>query len=398
MTDSNQWQVPGGSVPPITPAANGGTPQGAAPVNPAAQAGWTPPPKPGLIPLQPLTLGTILGAAFQVIRRNPRPTFGISLLINGIITTLSLLALGAALALSADPLLSSTSDDPSLSNLGLTGYQYLSTALNTVLSIAALAVLQGIISLEVARGTLGEKLRFRGLWQLTKGRIGALIGWAALSTSVVGVAVGGVGVGIVVFAISLGDTLGIVVGILLGLLALLAFAALGVWLGTKFSLVPSALVLERAPFRLALRRSWSLTRGYFWRTFGIQALVSIIISVVSSIVTTPIVFLAGIAGVLMNPNGDADATIQMFFATIAISNVFSALISAVTSVVSSATSALLYIDLRMRKEGLDLELSRFVEARQTGDTTVSDPYLRARDDVRTTSAQPDAAPANSPWA
>ena len=41
----------------------------------------------------------------------------------------------------------------------------------------------------------------------------------------------------------------------------------------------------------------------------------------------------------------------------------------------SSATALLYIDLRMRKEGLDLELVRFVEARQAGDTSVPDPYL-----------------------
>jgi hypothetical protein len=54
--------------------------------------------------------------------------------------------------------------------------------------------------------------------------------------------------------------------------------------------------------------------------------------------------------------------------------VLSALISAITSIISSATSSLLYIDLRIRKEGLDLELIRFVEARQSGDSSLPDPY------------------------
>jgi hypothetical protein len=48
--------------------------------------------------------------------------------------------------------------------------------------------------------------------------------------------------------------------------------------------------------------------------------------------------------------------------------------TAIGLVLQSATASLLYIDLRMRKEGLDLELSRFVEARQTG-AEVADPYL-----------------------
>jgi hypothetical protein len=46
----------------------------------------------------------------------------------------------------------------------------------------------------------------------------------------------------------------------------------------------------------------------------------------------------------------------------------------VASVVQSAAVALVYLDLRMRKEGLDLELARYVESvAQGGD--VPDPYL-----------------------
>ena len=37
-------------------------------------------------------------------------------------------------------------------------------------------------------------------------------------------------------------------------------------------------------------------------------------------------------------------------------------LGAVAAVVQSAATALIYIDLRMRKEGLDLELARFVES------------------------------------
>jgi hypothetical protein len=40
-------------------------------------------------------------------------------------------------------------------------------------------------------------------------------------------------------------------------------------------------------------------------------------------------------------------------------------------------TALIYIDLRMRKEGLDLQLMRFVDARQAGNADVPDPYLPA---------------------
>ncbi|MDO9590615.1 MAG: hypothetical protein Q7J04_05675, partial [Microcella sp.] len=66
----------------------GYAPAGGAPL-PQPAAGWAPPPKPGLIPLRPLEFGTLLGATFQVLRRNPRPTFGAALLLNALVVIIA---------------------------------------------------------------------------------------------------------------------------------------------------------------------------------------------------------------------------------------------------------------------------------------------------------------------
>ena len=60
--------------------------------------------------------------------------------------------------------------------------------------------------------------------------------------------------------------------------------------------------------------------------------------------------------------------------TTVVTMVLSILIGAITSVVQAAVIAVVYIDLRMRTEGLDLELERHVEARDAG-LPVTDPYL-----------------------
>ena len=101
MTDDTAWQAPGGAPvpsaapPPVAPPGPVyGPPQPAPPYGPPQPApvavgttpGWTPPPKPGLIPLRPLDLGTLLGASFRTLRRNPRPTFGMALLVQGIVS------------------------------------------------------------------------------------------------------------------------------------------------------------------------------------------------------------------------------------------------------------------------------------------------------------------------
>ena len=65
---------------------------------------------------------------------------------------------------------------------------------------------------------------------------------------------------------------------------------------------------------------------------------------------------------------------RLFIAALIVVYAVIAGVSAIGLVVFAATSSLMYIDLRMRTEGLDLELSRYVEARQAG-TPVPDPYL-----------------------
>ncbi|MFT2689636.1 hypothetical protein [Clavibacter zhangzhiyongii] len=47
-----------------------------------------------------------------------------------------------------------------------------------VLSIVASAFLQGVVASEVARGTLGERLRMRALWRVALPRLRPLVLWS----------------------------------------------------------------------------------------------------------------------------------------------------------------------------------------------------------------------------
>jgi hypothetical protein len=377
VTESTSWQPPAGGEPqqPAAPSPFG-PPAGSPPPAPGATGtpGWTPPPKPGLIPLRPLTLGTLLGAAFQVLRRNPRPMFGFALLLTGFIFIMTLVVVGVVTFFAVTRTVTATGADAETIAAGSVATIILSAFIPVVLSIVVTAVLQGIVVLEVARGTLGEKLRLGGLWRAAKGRIGALIGWSLLITAVVVVALALVAV-IIGLIIAFGGVAGIAIGVLLGIVAVGGAIVLGFWLGTRLSLVPSVLMLERVPLREAIRRSWSLTIGYFWKTLGIQLLVAVIVQTVAGIISAPLQLVFALGTFLINPNDDQTgliiAGVVLYILTIVVSIVF----GAIAAVVQAATTALIYIDLRMRKEGLDLELSRFVEARQAGDTSVPDPYL-----------------------
>ena len=425
MTDNNSWQPPAGPpaeptppapqpfVPPVAPAFPPPAHQQpfAPPQQPFAppqqsqygqpQAGfgqapgWVPPPKPGLIPLRPLAFGTLLGASFQVMRRNPRPTFGVALVLSLISYALLAAAVGGVVFASFDRVNSAAPDDFDDVFAGAVGLGILAALIPLLLSVVLTAVMQGIVSLEVARSTVGEKLRFRGLWRLARGRIGALIGWAVLTSVVVYGAI--ILVAIVATLIGiLGGAVGILIAVLVGLASGLALVVVGAWLFTKLSLVPTILLLERRTLPAAIKRSWSLTNGYFWKTLGVQLLVGAIVSAASQVISTPVGFIGGLAGSLLNPNGDPEGEVGFLVLLTVISGLIGVVFQAITIVTMSAVSSLIYVDIRMRKEGLDLELARFVEARQAGDTSVENPYATA--DVTSTSYLATPPPADgSPW-
>jgi len=343
---------------------------------PGQGAGWTPPPKPGLIPLRPLGFGTLLGASFQVIRRNPRPTLGISLLLNGGITVFFVAVFGGVAALVFGRANSATSDNADEILAGSIGALVLASLIPLALSVVVTAILQGVISLEVSRGTIGEKLTVRGLWRLARGRIGALIGWSALVSGVTVVAIVVLSL-LIVLIVSIGGDLGVGLAVVFGIFAGLAAVAIAFWLTTKLALVPSILMLERLPLFRAVSRSWALTRGYFWKTLGTSLLVNVIVQTAAQVVTVPVSLVFTFGGLLINPNGDEAAAVGALIVGNVVTGIVGLVFGAIATVTTSAVYALIYIDIRMRKEALDLDLTRFVEARQVGEAGVGNPYLPA---------------------
>lgn len=344
------------------------------PPGPQGGPGWTPPPKPGLIPLRPLGFGTLLGAPFQALRRNPKPTFGAALLMQLLVSVVTLAVVGGVglLVFGRFTNLSETEQNELLP--GSIASVLLASLVPVALAAVVSALLQGIVVLEVARATLGEKLTFRALWRLVRPTFGRLILWTVV---VAGALVLGAAVltGVIVLGVLAGGT-GLAIAIGAAVLLLIGMVALGVWIGIKVSIVPSVLVMEKTTIGRAVRRSWTLTNGYFWRTLGVQFIVATILSIVGSVITGPLSIGFTLVGAIIDPNGTEGTLIALTIVSYVIQFVFGLLIGAVSTVVQSAAVSLIYIDLRMRKEGLDLELARFVERRAAGTaTTADDPYL-----------------------
>lgn len=375
--------------PSSTPDAYGGVPQaayGAADRQPGssfdapllgAPSRWSPPPRPGLMPLRPLSFGALLGTPFQVLRRNPGPTFGSALLTQVVTAIVSVVTVGGVGIAAFARIDDAAPSDRDAVTAGAWALVILSTLVPLALSILGTSLLQGVLVLDVARGTLGEKNTLGTLWKVAASRLWPLMAWFATVFGITIVALGGL-VGIAVLIGSLG---GAAIGIAFAFAALggLVLTVVGVWLGTKTALVPSIIVLERRGMAAAVRRSWMLTAGSFWKTFGVLALISAILYVATQVITTPVSFIGGLAVGFLFPTGASDDAVSAIAAVAAVYGLtllVSLVFGAIAAVVQSSAVAVIYIDLRMRREGLDLDLMRYIDAGGAA-AGGADPYFAA---------------------
>lgn len=334
---------------------------------------WTPAPRPGIIPLQPLSFGVILGRSFSALRQNPKVLLGFALVVQTVailVATAGIVAVGFATFGRLASLRPGTEEFETV----LAGSIAISGATALVLSLAsgALGVLvQGVVVSEVAHAVVAEKHTLAALWRRVKPVAWRLIGYSALVFLIVAVVVGILAAGIVGLAVSVGPA-AIILAVVLGLSAI----PLSLWLSTKLLLVPSVIVLEQATVFGAIARSWRLTRGRFWPTLGIIVIISMSFGVLAQVISVPFSFVTmGLTSVI-TPTGDPEPgqIIALLVGTL-LAQAFVTLIQTIAVIVQSTAGALVYIDCRMRREGLDLDLSSYVDQRDAG-VAAPDPYRR----------------------
>jgi hypothetical protein len=318
----------------------------------APRGGWAPPsqaPKPGVIPLRPVAVGEILDGAFTSIRRNPKATLGIAavvLTVSAIITTSLELILLHRLNLS-------TQASQPLTRTQVVGM--LAVVLPSGLTALVVAyivqiLLTGLLTAVVGRSVLGYRITAGEAWRVARPRLPALL----LATLLVGLAYLGPWAGLVVVLFLLGivgapAALLVVVGVLGGI----ASFVVDVWFWAMFSMSAAAVVLEHLRPRQALARSWRLVRNSFWRVFGILLLAFLIVFVASSVLRLPFTL---ISAVFSTGATSFTQAIQPSLASLAIGAIGGIIAGAITQPIWAGVTVLLYVDLRMRREGLDLIL------------------------------------------
>lgn len=329
-----------------------------------AYGSWTPASRPGIVPLHPLGFGTVLGRSFTALRQNPKVLLGFALgaqAIAAVVLVAALGGLGFAVFGRLDTMQPGTEDAKAV----LAGSVALLAIAAFVLTLgmAVLGVLvQAVVVTDVAYAVVAERLTLREVWRKVKPVAWRLLGYTALLGAVV-VALAAVGVGIVILV----GMLAPVAALLVTLPMVLAAIVLSLWLSTKLALVPSAILLEHATITGAIRRSWQLTRTRFWPILGIIVVISIIFSTIAQVVSAPFSLLSTMLGSVFAPTGNVDTTGAIaLVAGMVLTQLVVLLISAVGQVVQSTATAILYVDCRMRHEGLDLDLLAYVERRDSG--------------------------------
>lgn len=316
---------------------------------PLPPAGYQAPPKPGVIPLRPLGLGEILDGAFQACRRNPLATFGTAILLQAVVALVTVLLFGN--------LLSSfevfDSPNPSTDSLiGAFASLGVFASVAGVVTAVALLVLQGILVIPIARAVINQKTGFGQAWRLARGRILPLLGFGLLSF----------GLGTVGLALLVGISALAIAGLqeysaLLIIPLAIGAVVLMIWVSMKLVVAPAALMLEGTGPWTSIRRSWSLTRGNWWRTFGIVLLTSIIVSVIASVISTPLTFAVSLfLGFSTDASTAPDALDSL--PVIAATQAITALFTAIGYAFQAGVTSLLYVDLRIRREGFDVVLMR----------------------------------------
>lgn len=380
VSDRDSWLPPSGPAVGSLPSAwaqpgQNGTGQ-SGPSFPAPQqpSGWTPPPKPGLLPLRPLGFGTLLGAPFQAIRRNPAPTFGSGLIVQLALGLITVALLVPYMIWLTDRMSRAAVADIDTIAFGGIGTMLLLMLVPLAISVAGSALLQGIMVVEVASATLGERLRLGALWKRGAKRLGRLIGWVLLASFAV--LIPALIVVAIAIAISLISPIAIVIAVLVAGLLALGLVVLFAWLGTKLSLTPSAIVLEDLTIRAAMKRSWQLTNGHFWRIFGVLILVNAIVNIAAQLVSAPFQLIGPMVMSIIDPTGTGSG-FAIYIGIMVVGLALTMVVSAVGTVALSALVAIIYIDQRMRTEGLDIELQRYLETPVEQRADLPDPYRRA---------------------
>jgi hypothetical protein len=258
---------------------------------------------------RPLSIGEILDAAIKLYRRNAVTLWKIVALIVVPVQVIDRVVFAATL-----PSDLYAHDGTLYSYTGQSSTNAIAAIVGLLLLLLAALMAVGALSKCLLDAYIGRTPDWRESLRLALSRSGSLV-WLAIVESI---------------------------------LLALGFVALvlpGIWMFVVWSVAVPALMFEGLGGLKALGRSFDLVRGRWWATFG-ALLVAVLLVIVVQVVLGLIIDGAIASGLSVN--------------SVAVIVVLGGIGGAVSSLLTypffAAVTAVIYVDLRVRKEALDLEL------------------------------------------
>jgi len=258
--------------------------------------------------LRPLGIGEILDAGIKLFLRHWRP---LVLSVVGLILPVQILS-ALVTASVAPEQFDLTSTETGVEE-GEEAEFLVGQGVIALLSVISVLLATAVCFKAVADAYLGVEPEWRRSLRFAVGRIGGLFGVA-------------------------------IVGGILVALATVALVVPGVWLFVSYSVAVPAMLLERIGAINALRRSFRLVRGRWWPTAGVLLIGYLLIGILGALVTGVIMVIPSLVAEGNTLVGALGAVVGGTVGTV------------LTTPYSAAVVTLLYFDLRVRKEGLDLQL------------------------------------------
>jgi hypothetical protein len=190
-------------------------------------------------------------------------------------------------------------------------------AIYALLYLVGLLAISGAVAEVIARSLAGHELCVGRAYVASVHRLPHMLG-----ASVVAALAAGLPAGIGVLTAS---SVGIA---LAGWIVIALMSSLAVYVFVRFAFVTYIALLEQKGPYVSLARSWSLTSGAWWRTFGLLALITLLVGVVQ---------------------------IALDLATGSLPELSALLSIVVVTPLTVIGNALIYLDLRARKEDYTLE-------------------------------------------
>lgn len=262
--------------------------------------------------LRPLAIGETVDAAIRVYRSHFTTLMRISLLVLG---PIAFVQIGAAVAMGPLDLFSLALADPEApldETLGPLLGPYLVLGLGSILSLLGTVLVQASSIAALAQAYQGEEPDWRVSLRAGGRRLLAVLAALLVTSLVAGI------------------------GLLFCLLP-------GILLYTMWSVTPAVVVAEQKGPLAALGRSWNLVKGRLWPVLGALVLAYLLYFVASQIL--------GLAASTFALADAASGTVSFLPNVVA-----SAVVSVLAAPFLAAVVTIIYFDLRVRKEGYDLEL------------------------------------------